>query len=114
MPGPGDDLEGHLAVASGRVGVVGATEALQRGRELVAVVEVEGDETVIVMLGTPQNATLGTPSEQTITIVDNDQYIVFLPLVLRQPAPLPAAAESDVTVIPDWAFLAARRLRADQ
>ena len=32
----------------------------------------EEDETVIVSLGVPVNATLGTPSQQTITILDND------------------------------------------
>jgi hypothetical protein len=32
----------------------------------------ESDETVIVRLGAPTNATLGTTTEQTITIVDND------------------------------------------
>jgi hypothetical protein len=44
----------------------------------------EGDETVIVTLGTPTNASLGSPSQQTITINDNDDdYSVFLPLILR-------------------------------
>jgi hypothetical protein len=33
---------------------------------------VEGDETVIVTLGEPQNALLGEPGQQTITIQDND------------------------------------------
>lgn len=33
---------------------------------------VEGNETVIVTLGTPTNATLGSPSVETLTITDND------------------------------------------
>jgi PKD repeat protein len=33
---------------------------------------VEGDETVVVALGEPENAVLGTPAVQTITIEDND------------------------------------------
>jgi hypothetical protein len=37
---------------------------------------VEGDETVVVTLGAPSNATLGEPDVQTITIQDNDQVPV--------------------------------------
>ena len=33
---------------------------------------VEADETVIVVLGMPTNATLGTPSTYTLTIVNDD------------------------------------------
>jgi hypothetical protein len=82
--------------------------------EIVDDVEVEGDETVVVTLGTPQNATLGTPREQTITIVDTDQYAVFLPVVLRQPAPLSTSAARDIDSSPSRPFLAARRQRADR
>jgi hypothetical protein len=82
--------------------------------ELVDDVEVEGDETIIVTLGTPQNAILGTPSEQTITIVDTDQYNVFLPVVLRQPSPLSATGARATTASPSRPFLAARRLRPDR
>jgi hypothetical protein len=77
-------------------------------------VEVEGDETVVVTLGAPQNATLGTPSEQTITIVDTDRYSAFLPVVLRQPAPLSASEASRLDTSPSRGSLAARRLRADR
>jgi len=34
--------------------------------------DVEGDETVLVTLGTPTNATLGSQSSNTLTITDND------------------------------------------
>jgi ABC-2 type transport system ATP-binding protein len=42
----------------------------------------EPDETVVVMLSHPQNATLGTVISTTLTIQDNDGA-VYLPLVVR-------------------------------
>jgi hypothetical protein len=43
---------------------------------------VESAETVIVTLGTPVNAALGTPSVETITINDNDVLSkLYLPLL---------------------------------
>jgi hypothetical protein len=82
--------------------------------ELVDDGEVEGDETIIVTLGTPQNATLGTPDEQTITIVDTDRYGVFLPVVLRQPAPLATSWPRDIDASSNRSFLAAKRQRPDR
>ena len=44
---------------------------------------VEADETVVVTLGTPQNADLAASSSFTLTIADNDTWLVYLPLVRR-------------------------------
>ena len=40
-------------------------------------------ETIIVTLGPPVNATLGATTVETITILDNDSFKVYLPLVLK-------------------------------
>ena len=55
-----------------------------------AVIEITNDaleepsETVILTLGTPTNATLGTGTQATVTIVDNDTiYLRYLPLIRR-------------------------------
>jgi len=44
---------------------------------------IEPSETVVVTLGAPVNGTLGTPSVETVTIIDNDFYKLRLPLVER-------------------------------
>ena len=51
---------------------------------------VEGDETVVISLSNPQNASLTSPDTLTLTIVDDDTdeaapaYGVFLPLLRRE------------------------------
>lgn len=39
---------------------------------------VEGNETVVITMGTPENAFRGTPDEHTATIVDNDVPVTFV------------------------------------
>jgi Calx-beta domain-containing protein len=65
----------------------------------------EPDETVITKLGTPTNATLGTPSTQTLTITDDD-LVCFGPLGAfsvcldrgpTQPVTLPASINTDAS-----------------
>jgi uncharacterized repeat protein (TIGR01451 family) len=50
--------------------------------------QVEPSETIIITLGNPTNATLGSAKVETITILDNDvvpNYKVYFPLVQRTP-----------------------------
>jgi hypothetical protein len=45
---------------------------------------IESPETIIVTLGTPDNAALGTPSVETITINDNDVLSkLYLPVIYK-------------------------------
>jgi len=43
----------------------------------------EPAESLTVALGSPANATLGTPNPATVTIVDADPFRVYLPLVIN-------------------------------
>ena len=56
----------------------------------------EGDETFIFTLSNPTNATLGTPSEATVTIVDNDEAIADLALTLTD-SPDPVFVGQEIT-----------------
>ena len=43
----------------------------------------EASESLTVALSSPTQATLGAPATATITIVDDDQYRLYLPLVVK-------------------------------
>lgn len=48
--------------------------------------DIEGDETFLLTLGTPINATLGSPYSATLTIEDDDQLAggIFLPAIMQK------------------------------
>ncbi len=68
---------------------------------MIAVTEdvaTELDETVIVSLGIPTGATLGTTTVQTITILDNDSPITPLPPTVSLSTASQTRSESDGTL----------------
>lgn len=58
-------------------------------------VATESDETIIVSLGIPTGATLGTTTVQTITILDNDSPVTPTPPSVSLSSPSQSAVESD-------------------
>ena len=43
----------------------------------------ESDETINIVLSDPVNATLGTPSSGVLTIVDDDPFLLYMPLIAK-------------------------------
>ncbi len=65
----------------------------------------EGDETVILTLGVPTNATLGAPSEHTVTIIDDDNPLNSVVIAGLTQGPVNTGYTFTATVSPPAATL---------
>jgi len=68
----------HVSFPSGSIGGI---------REITPIIyddsDIEGNETFQVTLHSPTGGALMSPSTITVTIIDNDMFSIFLPLIIR-------------------------------
>jgi hypothetical protein len=77
----GQDFIHGNSFASFTAGTVGGTRTFSP--TIIEDTELEGPETFQVILSAPEGGALMAPSTMTITIIDNEGFFTFLPLIIR-------------------------------
>ncbi|MCJ7695494.1 MAG: hypothetical protein MUO40_08710, partial [Anaerolineaceae bacterium] len=77
----GQDFSHGNSFASFTAGTIGGTRTYSP--TIIEDTELEGPETFQVILSAPEGGALMAPSTMTITIIDNEVFFTFLPLIIR-------------------------------